>query len=110
MQLEGNTHQYYTPDLGVVPHGESVHCGVCCDKMDETRNAFGPRGFAAAMSKNWTHHDVFCCPNKNKSWHKKVVSLRNEIASTSSSKIKEMLESEVQELLSTRQEIQKVLK
>lgn len=29
MKINNNTQFRYTPDIGVVPAGEKVHCGVC---------------------------------------------------------------------------------
>lgn len=103
MRLDSNTQCRYTPDVGVVPEGENVLCGVCGDKMTETRDHNGARGFAQAMSKTTSVHDLFECPNVNEDWHRQVISLRRKAWSTPSLSLAALFEAEVDSILENRE-------
>jgi len=98
----------YTPDPGVVPEGEKVYCGVCGDEMKEERNVLGPRGWAAAISRHYTLHDVFTCTQASTDWHRQVVALRAEAKKTSSRKLTLLLLEEAEQVLKDRLATKKV--
>ncbi len=102
MQLSSNEQCQYTPDPGVVAEGESVHCGVCGDKMNEIRDCNGPRGFAMAMSGSKSLHDYFSCPNMDDEWHKQVVLLRKEARESNSNAITTILLAEAEQVCCNR--------
>lgn len=108
IQLEHNTQSAYTPDIGEVPEGSQVLCGVCSSVMDETRNCNGPRGWAMAMTGGKSPHDSFFCPHREEQWHRQVVALRQEAKNSVSGKIAAMLEAEAEEIMSTREATKEV--
>lgn len=108
MQLQDDTQFRYTPNPGVVPEGEYVCCGVCATKMTEKRGCFGPRSSAMAMGGISEPYDSFLCPHRQEAWHRQVVALRKEIASTASAKFAMMLELEVAEILYTKKATKEV--
>lgn len=104
MILEQNTQERYTPDVGVVPEGEEVCCGVCGDKMNERRNCLGARGYAQAMSGGRSCYDEFECPNIGEKWHEQVIALRRVVEKTPSKVLATLLQSEAEGVLKTRKE------
>lgn len=102
MKLNCETQDRYTPDVNEVPPGEVVNCGVCGDAMNERRNVLGPRGYASALAGSKSLHDEFECPNRESDWHVQIVKLRRKIEETPSSKIADLLKTEVLEILDNR--------
>lgn len=100
----GNMQFRYFSDIGEVPEGSFITCGVCGDKMEEKRNCLGPRNYLESIGGHKHHHDQFFCPNRDSKWHKQVVALREQIQLTPSAKIAKMLEEEAAEILFTREE------
>jgi len=107
MQLD-NTQFRYTPNPGVVPEGDYVCCGVCAAKMNEKRGCYGPRSSVMAMSGMSEPYDSFLCPHHNEDWHRQVVALRREAASTASAKFGLMLELEIADILHTKKATKEV--
>lgn len=68
----------YTPDPGVVPHGEPVYCSVCGELAVERRNVSGPRVGSFGWMEGSPLHDVFQCPYHDAAWHVRVEGLLNE--------------------------------
>lgn len=93
---------YYTPDLGEVPEGDIVLCGVCGNKCTERRNVNGPRGWAQAMSKGKSLHDSFKCPSHKERWHEQALKLLKMAQDTPSLLIANLYEKEAKEILETR--------
>ncbi len=81
----------YTPDVGEVLEGVSVHCGICGALCSEERNVLGPRGFAMAMSGSRSLHDSFMCPNYGVHWHHLANELINRANKEISPTLKEIL-------------------
>ena len=103
----GDTQFRYTPDVGEVPQGQEIYCGVCGDKMQEERNVLGVRSWAESMARHLGtfgsyRFDKWTCVHSTESWHKQVVSLRNEKHQTQSASIRKMLEEEIKLVLRDR--------
>ncbi len=87
---------YCNPAPGIV---KTAKCGVCGRQMNVERNVLGATSSVEAMMRRKHLHDSFTCPNINKSWHEKIVNLKNEALNTASDKIKKILGEEIIELL-----------
>lgn len=96
----GPEQDYFTPDPGKIKG--PVYCGVCGDKMNESRNVLGPRGFAMAMTGSKELHDTFCCPSRSEIWHIQVVKLRKMARDTPSAKLAKMLLDEANDVAISR--------
>ena len=81
---------------------ESMDCNVCGSKMVVERNQYGPTSSVAAMAGFQSHHDSFSCPNSGKTWHNQAIALMKEVKRTSSKRLKEMLQEELDMILCTR--------
>jgi hypothetical protein len=99
--LEQDTQFRYTPDAGTVRG--PCHCGVCRTQMSEKRAVNGPRGFAEAMGRHSSTHDVFECPHGSELWHQQVVALRTAADKTPSGKLAEMFRTEAIEIVGSRE-------
>lgn len=92
----------YTPDIGEVPDGEIVLCGVCGDPMNEKRNVTAARGFFQGVTGTKTLHDVFVCGNIEKDWHCQVLALMKKSKDTPSAKLAQIYFEEANEILKNR--------
>ncbi len=87
---------HLSPDPGTV---KTAECGICGKQMNVKRNVLGATSWAESMGHGKHLHDSFTCPNLNKDWHEKIVSLKCEAHNTASDKIKKILKEEIAELL-----------
>lgn len=74
-------------------------CGVCGAAMVVRRNVLDATGWAQAMSGKKTLHDHFWCPHFEEKWHEKAERILKESEETASEKIRSILLSEVNEIL-----------
>jgi hypothetical protein len=84
------------PSPGTV---KTAKCGICDKQMKVKRNVFSATGFVEAIGGGKHLHDSFICPDITKSWHRRILSLRNEARDTKSNRIKKILEEEILEIL-----------
>ncbi|MBI2633243.1 MAG: hypothetical protein HYW78_02520 [Parcubacteria group bacterium] len=89
-----------TPDPGVL---QEANCGICKEKMTVQRNVYGPRSYVEAVKHMGSYHDIFECPNINERWHQQIRLLKEQLEHSSSSKVRELIEQEIAEILRTRQ-------
>jgi len=92
----------FTPDLGEVPAGTEVFCGLCNTKCEEHRNVNGPRGFAMAMSGSKSPHDAWYCPCYNERWHEQAEKLLDLAHSTPSKSLEGIYLQEAAEIIENR--------
>lgn len=102
MELD-DTQDRYTPDIGTAEAGRPINCGVCKEEMSCRHNVNGPRGFVQAMCGSSSLHDVFECPNIEELWHKQVKALREWVHSIPSASVGNLVEKEIEVILTTRQ-------
>jgi hypothetical protein len=98
-------YDHFTPDPGT---WAECHCKACGDLMEVKRGCEGPTSWAMSMCKSKRKYDSFTCKNSGQPWHNKVIALKQEARKTSSTKIAEIINSEVQEILSSRSDIPRV--
>jgi len=91
---------YFTPDTGEV---DIWNCDLCGTPANATRNVIGPRGFAAAMAKQYVSHDVFECPHRKEDWHQQVSELKREQRKTKSLQVRTTLQTEIDLILEARE-------
>jgi hypothetical protein len=77
---------------------EEMDCNVCESRCEVTRNLFGYHDFGSAMMKKKSRFDQFKCPLAEEEWHQKLEKLILEKRETASSKIKQLLEEEIEEI------------
>lgn len=92
----------YTPDIGEVPDGEIVLCGVCGDPMSEKRNVTAARGFVQGITGTKTLHDIFVCGKIEEDWHRQVLALIKKSKKTPSAKMAKIYFEEANEILKNR--------
>ncbi len=92
-----NTQCLYTPDSNTV--AGPVNCGVCGKEMLVKRNCYGSTSFVQAMGGVKRLHDSFRCPNSELKWHEQVVLIRIEAARTASTRLRNMLTEEADEIV-----------
>lgn len=80
-----------------------MHCPTCGDVMDVQRSVTGYRGVVAAMSNHKTVFDKFICSHAEEKWHQQARDLKEEIKETSSKAVADLMEKELEQILSTRQ-------
>jgi len=102
VRLQSATQEHWFPEPGTVPEGVIVHCGVCGDAMECTRDISGPTSFVMAMAKSKRDHDSFFCPNRDRSWHQQVVALRDQATKTPSGMLGQMFMHEAAEIAEHR--------
>lgn len=95
----------YFPDPDTVDHAD---CGVCGSRMSVTRGCDGPTNFAMAMSKSTRVHDSFTCPHREEDWHIQVRRLKSDARHTASTRLQNLYEEEIKEILETRTATKKV--
>lgn len=86
----------FTPDPG---KWKTAKCKVCGSECDVKRNVLGPRSWVGAMAKIETLHDLFTCPHTGEKWHIQAYELLISIENNPSERYKEMVQSELDELL-----------
>jgi hypothetical protein len=92
-------YDFFTPDPGA---WDSKDCNVCGDKMGVERNVDAATSFIEAQSGGKHLHDKFVCPNAGKDWHVQIIALLQESKNTSSSKLSQIYQKEIEQLRSTR--------
>lgn len=97
----GDTQSISTPDPGTCEG--PVKCGVCGEETIVTRDCYGPRGFAMAMSGSKIKYDLFACPHREEQWHKQAVAIREEAKRTSSAILEAILLEEADLIVYNRQ-------
>lgn len=97
----------YTPDVGKIPKGTKVYCGVCGDECIETRNCYGPRTYIDAMTKHKSSYDSWSCPNGMEIWHIQAYMLMCKSDETPSARLAKLYEEEIIDILKSRKETKK---
>lgn len=77
---------------------DSKNCVACGGLMSVQRDCTGPTGWAEAMANRVHPHDTFSCPHHDKDWHKKLVRLVEYRNSCPSQKLKDIVQSEIEEI------------
>lgn len=101
----------YTPDLGVIPAGTEVYCGICKCKCNETRDCRGPRSFVQAIGRPkeyWEDkpptHDTWICPHYASRWHEQAEKLLDMAESTPSKFLEETFQREAAEIIKNQEQ------
>ena len=79
-----------------------MKCPTCGASMDVFHSP-GVSCFAAAMAGRSTPHDVWTCSNQYETWHSQASAIKREIDSTASKTIRDLLTTELNQILSSRQ-------
>jgi len=85
----------FTPEPGKY---KSIKCRVCGTECSVRRNTVGSRSFVSALEGRKSSFDKFICPHSEKSWHQKMEGIYLEKEKTSSDRLKNMLQREIEEL------------
>jgi len=81
---------------------EDVFCGVCGELMLVKRNELGPTSFAEAMDGSRHHHDHFYCQNIEEKWHRQAKGIINFKKTIPSAYLTNILDDEIQTIISTK--------
>jgi len=100
MQLASDTQDVFMPDPGT---HEKVECGVCGTEMNVRRDIQGPTSYVMVIGGSSRKHDFFSCPHREEKWHKQVVELRKFMRTCPSARLNEIVQSEINFVLSERQ-------
>jgi hypothetical protein len=100
MKMPNETKSMWLPDVGTTDG--YVECGICGETAKATLGEHGPTSFSAAMGGHKRHYDKYECPLHDELWHMQAQKLRQEKAQTASARISEILEQEIQQILTTR--------
>lgn len=91
---------YFTPEPGTVHY---MQCKACESEMSVERNKQIYK-YRYPGNTGETHpRDVFTCDSSGEPWHNQVIALRRLILSTPSSRIAQMLEDEIRDIIRTKQ-------
>ena len=77
----------------------SVNCNVCNTKCQVERNVQGIKVKYISGTGLDVTHDKFYCPNSDKTWHKKAVSLFEESQKTVSKRISRIIKKDLEDIL-----------
>ncbi len=78
---------------------DEMSCRVCGAVCDVKRDVYEPANFLMAQSKISDLYDVFSCPNAGKPWHEKALKLALEIAKTTSKRLADLIQQDLDDLL-----------
>jgi len=90
---------YFAPSVGTC---DTVDCLVCGARCSVVRNLEGPTSSVAAMMGTVRRHDKFFCGSAGQPWHNQVLALKKEQNETVSTKIKAILQEEIDEAMVSR--------
>jgi hypothetical protein len=79
---------------------EEMYCVICGSKSDVERSLLGPTSGAMAMAKRGKWHDRFTCPHVDQPWHLQACDLYLEIKKTPSKRLAELMELDLEDILS----------
>jgi hypothetical protein len=77
----------------------TMECGVCGETCDVKRDINGPTSWAGAMSGTPRDHDLFTCPNREKSWHIHALNLFKEMNSSFSPSLRRIMQQDFNEII-----------
>lgn len=63
------------------------------------RDLFGPISYVEGVAESGHRHDCFTCPHSEESWHVKALGLALEIEKTESTRLREILQQDLLDLL-----------
>lgn len=82
---------------------EYMTCKVCKEYMDCDRGVLQTKGRWGDIPINFQRKvDIFTCSNVGKNWHDQVITLMKEMERTSSKKLTDIFNDEINEILSTK--------
>lgn len=98
---------YFTPAVGTK---KEMSCQACKGALDMQPDILITRGrFGQPYSEDQQYRvDVFTCRHAGEEWHSQIIALMREIDKTSSQKLSQLLESEIEEIRSTRKNTKKL--
>lgn len=82
---------------------ESFVCRVCGVECEVQRNIDGPTSWAESIAKMKHMHDSFKCKQAMDPWHLQARALLQEKRKTNSTRLKQILQEEIDEILRTKQ-------
>lgn len=77
-------------------------CRVCGSACDVERGASGPTGYASAVGRIHSRHDVFRCPHSGKKWHAAALALVTQMLETPSARVRNLIEQDWHDVLATQ--------
>jgi hypothetical protein len=100
----GEMQTRWYPDIGEVPEGTDVLCGVCLSRCLEFRNIMGPRSWVEAIGgMKRTPHDQFLCPYVSEKWHTQAEAILHESRRTPSAWLSGLLSKEAKDIMESKQ-------
>ncbi len=78
---------------------QEVTCRACGSACEVDRDLIGPTGYLSAMGKKQTPHDHWYCPFSQEEWHRQLVRMYKEHATTSSPSLASLIRADMDALI-----------